>query len=85
MAEIEKFDVLGDYRIWFQFTDGLKKVIDFKPYIKGDPITRPLADLNYFNKAQLYERGAGLYWPNGYDFDPTYLRDHAKGETMARV
>ena len=74
MAEIEKVNVLEDYRIYFRFTDGLEKTIDFKPYIKDDPITKPLAAPDYFRQVKIYERGAGIYWPNGYDFDPTYLR-----------
>lgn len=85
MAEIEKFEILKDYRIHLQFTDGLEKVVDLKPYIEDNPITKPLADVNYFRQAQLYERGAGIYWPNGYDFDPTYLRDYVEGEVIIRV
>lgn len=85
MAEIEKFEVLEDYRIRFQFTDGLVKVVDFKPYIKDNLITKPLRDPDYFKKVQLYERGAGIYWPNGYDFDPTYLKDYVNGEVLAKA
>lgn len=77
MATIEQFEVLSTYHIWFRFADGVEKVVDFWPYIKKDnPISGPLTDEAYFRQVKLYERGAGIYWPNGYDFDPTYLRDH---------
>ena len=85
MAEIEKVDVLENYRIYFRFIDGLEKTIDFKPYIKDNPITKPLAELDYFRQVKIYERGAGIYWPNGYDFDPTYLRDYVDGEVLDRI
>ena len=82
MAEIEKFEILKNYHIRFRFADGLEKVIDFKPYIKDNPITKPLDDFDYFKKVQLYERGAGIYWPNGYDFDPAYLKYFVEGEVI---
>ena len=85
MTKIEKFEILDNYRIAFRFTDGLEKTIDFEPYIKENPLTKPLADLNYFKQVHLYEQGSGIYWPNGYDFDPTYLRDYVEGEILAKA
>ena len=83
MAEIEKFEVLTNYRIYFRFADGLEKIVDFKPYINDNPMTKPLADLNYFRQVQLYERGSGIFWPNGYDFDPVFLKNYVDGEVLA--
>jgi len=85
MTTIEKFDVLENYHIYFRFTDGLEKIIDFGPYIKDNSITKPLAALDYFSQVRLYERGSGIYWPNGYDFDPTYLRDYVPGVALEQV
>lgn len=85
MATIESFDVKENYKILFRFSDGLEKMIDFKPYINDTPLTKPLADFEYFKQVHLYERGSGIYWPNGYDFDPTYLRDYVEGEVLAKA
>ena len=85
MARIETFEVLDQYRILFRFSTGLEKIVDFKPYIKDNPITKPLSDHNYFRQVRLYERGSGIYWPNGYDFDPIYLRDHVPGEVVSKA
>ena len=85
MIEIENFEVLENYRIRFRFTDGLEKLIDFKTYIKYTLLTKPLADFIYFKQVHLYELGSGIYWPNGYDFDPTYLRDYVEGEILAKA
>ena len=85
MAEIENLYILENYRIHFRFTDGLEKVVDFKPFITNNSLTKPLADYGYFQKVRLYEQGRGIYWPNGYDFDPTYLRDYVEGEVSAKA
>lgn len=82
MAKIEAFEVLDQYRIYFRFSTGLEKIVDFEPYIKDNPVIKPLADYDYFRQVQLYESGSGIYWPNGYDFDPTYLRDYVDGEIL---
>lgn len=80
MVKIENFEVLENYLIRFRFADGLEKTIDFKPYINDNLLTKPLSDVGYFKQVNVYERGSGIYWPNGYDFDPTYLRNYVKGE-----
>ena len=85
MNQIQDFKVLEDKLIRLQFNDGSKKVIDFKPYIKDNPLTSPLKDPNYFRKVQLYENGRGLYWPNGYDFCPDYLHDFVEGGILAKA
>ena len=85
MATIEAFEVLDQYHIYFRFSTGLEKIVDFKPYIKDNPITKPLADYTCFRQVQLYEYGSGIYWPNGYDFDPTYLRDYVDGEILTKA
>ncbi|WP_373515862.1 DUF2442 domain-containing protein [Persicitalea sp.] len=75
LAHILDIKVLDDYEIKFEFNDGVCKIIDFKPFIKNDSLTKPLADMDYFEKVKLYDRGRGIYWDNGYDFCPDYLRE----------
>lgn len=74
MIKIKKLEVLNDKQIFFQFTDGIEKVIDFKPFIGEDVLTKPLNAEDYFKKVKIYEDGRGIYWPNEYDFCPDFLR-----------
>ena len=74
LVKIKKIQILENYQIYFLFDDGTEKIIDFKPYIKNDPLTSMLADVNFFNQVKVYENGRGIYWPNDYDFCPDTLR-----------
>ena len=56
-----------------EFADGLRKVIDIRPFIRKG-ISSALNDELYFQKVML-EDGGGIAWPNGYDFCPNFLRD----------
>lgn len=85
MARIEYLEVLDNYLIRFQFVDGLEKTVDFKPYIKEDSLTKPLSDFNYFKQVSIYQYGSGIYWPNGYDFDPSYLRNYVAAASLEQV
>lgn len=62
-----------NYLLEIQFSDGLRKVIDIKPFI-GKGISAALKDDAYFRTVTL-EDGGGIAWPNGYDFCPNFLRD----------
>lgn len=75
LAHISKIEVFDDHRIMFNFDDSTTKIIDFKPFIGDDPLTKPLSDINFFRKVKLYDRGRGIYWENGFDFCPDYLHD----------
>ena len=56
-----------------EFADGLRKVIDIRPFI-GKGISAALEDEVYFREVSL-EDGGGIAWPNGFDFCPNFLRD----------
>ena len=60
----------GDFLIEVEFNDGIKKVIDFKQFLKG-PIFEPLKDENYFKK--FFIEGWTIAWPNGADVAPETL------------
>ncbi len=64
---------LENYLLQIEFEDGLRKVIDIRPFI-GKGISAALKDEAYFRQVGL-EDGGGIAWPNGYDFCPTFLRD----------
>lgn len=75
LAHISAIEVLDNFRIKFEFNDGVSKIIDFTSFISDAALTKPLADLDYFKKVKMYDRGRGIYWDNGYDFCPDYLRE----------
>jgi len=74
MVKIKNIQILDNYLIHFVFDDGAEKTINFKPFIKDDPLTSKLSDYDFFKQVKVYENGRGIYWPNEYDFCPDTLR-----------
>jgi len=68
-----KAELRENYKIYIEFNDGLKGIIDFKNKIMTDhrEIIRELIDTDKF-KAIKIERHT-LCWENGVDFAPEYL------------
>ena len=64
---------LENYLLEIEFDDGLRKVIDIRPFL-GKGISATLRHESYFRQVAL-EDGGGITWPNGYDFYPNFLRD----------
>jgi hypothetical protein len=73
MERVISVKPLENYMLEIEFRDGLRKVIDIRPFI-GEGISAALQDEAYFHKVTL-EDGGGIAWPNGYDFCPNFLRD----------
>ena len=61
---------IDGFKIEFHFSDGKKKVIDFKDELKGE-IFEPLKDPGYFKKFRLND--FTIEWENGADFSPEFL------------
>lgn len=76
MITILNFKILDSHKIQLEFSDGSQKVIAFSPFIKADNLSAPLAEPDYFKKAELYENGRGIFWPNEYDFCPDFLHQY---------
>ncbi len=85
MIKITELQVLEHHRILLQFSDGVKKEIDFSPYIGTDALTKPLQNDEYFAQVKIYENGRGIFWPNGYDVCPDYLRYYQDLEHLELV
>jgi hypothetical protein len=64
---------LSNYLLDLTFSDGLHKIVDLQPYI-GPGLSGALREISYFQLVRV-ESGGGIYWPNGYDFCPNFLRD----------
>lgn len=81
MIRITELTILEDQKIHLSFSDDTQKTIDLSPFIKEDKLSKPLSDPVYFRQVKLYENGRGIYWPNGYDFCPDFLRNYtSEGE-----
>jgi len=75
-----KAELRENYKIYIEFNDGLKGIIDFKDKLMTDhrEIIRDLLDKDKF-KAIKVERHT-LCWENGVDFAPEYLYEQIKME-----
>lgn len=76
MVGIKKIKVLSKKLIYFKFSNGSEKTIDFAVFIGKDKLSQPLNDSSYFKKVQLYDNGRGLFWPNGFDFCTDFLLEY---------
>lgn len=52
------------------------------PFIKSG-VSKELKDSEYFKKVKVEE--GYITWPNGYDFCPEFLYDHAQKNNMMSV
>lgn len=68
---------LQNYVIWVRFNDGSEGEIDLAAELDG-PIFEPLKDLDYFAQLRVDPDIHTVVWPNGADFAPEFLHDHAR-------
>ena len=73
MNRVIKVRPIQRYMLELSFADGFQKIVDLSPYIV-DGLSVALAEEDYFRQVTI-ESGGGIYWPNGYDFCPNFLRD----------
>jgi hypothetical protein len=71
-------ELRGDYKVYVEFNDGLKGIIDFQHKFTTDhrDIIKELMDKDKFSAIKI-ERHT-LCWDNGVDFAPEYLHDQLK-------
>ncbi len=68
---------LGDYKVYLEFNDGRKGVVDLSDELYGDEMT-PLRDRNRFSQVYLDKGLATLAWLDGQDFAPEFLYERLK-------
>ena len=61
-----------DYRIWFNFADGVEGEIDLEGELWGD-VFEPLKDKALFAAFSFDRELETIVWPNGADFAPEFL------------
>jgi len=73
MIWIRIVSVLEQFHICLEFSDGVQKVVDLDPLLRG-PIFEPLrADPDLFRTVQVDDELGTIVWANGADMDPDVL------------
>jgi hypothetical protein len=70
LIKIVRAKYIEDYKIEFQFNNGIIKIIDLSSEIYGE-VFEPLRDVEYFKNFSL--NPFTIEWENGADFAPEHL------------
>lgn len=83
MKKIVALKVLGEYRVWLRFDDGVEGEVDFsrKPHTG---VYAPWQDYEYFRGARIGEYGE-LRWDDQLDFGPDSLWLQVTGKTVTEL
>ena len=68
---------LGDYKVWLEFNDGRKGVVDLADELYGDEHS-PLRDREQVRDFYLDYGLASIAWLDGVDFAPEFLYEKLK-------
>jgi hypothetical protein len=68
---------LGDYKVWLEFNDGRKGVVDLADELHGEEL-EALRDRDLFARFYLDYGLASIAWLEGQDFPPEFLYDRLK-------
>jgi Protein of unknown function (DUF2442) len=63
---------LGDYKVWLEFNDGRKGIVDLADELHGETL-EPLRDRSRFAQFYLDHGLASIAWLSGQDFAPEFL------------
>lgn len=63
--------------VWLRFRDGTSGEIDLAGALRG-PVFEPLRDPVIFRQFQIHPDFHTLFWPNGADFAPEFLRENVR-------
>ena len=68
---------LGDYKVWLEFNDGRKGVVDLSDELHGEERS-PLRNRELFSSFYLDYGLASIAWLDGADFAPEFLYEKLK-------
>ena len=68
---------LGDYKVWLEFNDGRKGVVDLSDELHGEERS-PLRNRELFSTFYLDYGLASIAWLDGADFAPEFLYEKLK-------
>lgn len=84
LVRIKSVEVLKDFWVRLEFTDGTERDIDLEPYLHG-PIFEPIRnDPNVFRSVKVDKRMGTIVWDNGADIDPDVLYHGLKPAWMEK-
>jgi hypothetical protein len=63
---------MGDYKVWLEFNDGRKGVVDLADELHGESL-EPLRDRSHFSQFYLDYGLSSIAWLSGQDFAPEFL------------
>lgn len=73
LVRIRSVEVLNDFWVRLEFTDGSQKEINLEPFLHG-PIFEPIRnDPLVFRSVKIDKRAGAIVWDNGADIDPDVL------------
>jgi hypothetical protein len=73
LIRIKSVEVLHDFNVRLDFTDGTSKVIDLRPYLHGHIFELLRNDPAAFRTVHIDEGSGTIVWDNGADIDPDVL------------
>jgi len=68
---------MGDYKVWLEFNDGRKGVVDLADELHGETL-EPLRDRSHFSQFYLDYGLSSIAWLSGQDFAPEFLYEKLK-------
>ncbi len=73
LVRVKSVEVLNDFSVRLEFTDGTQRDIDLAPYLHG-PIFEPIRNNPLvFRAVKVDNRMGTIVWDNGADIDPDVL------------
>jgi hypothetical protein len=73
LPRIKTVSVLVDRKVQLQFTDGVQREVDLRPYLRGPVFEAILKDDSVFRTVRVDAQLGTLTWDNGADMDPDVL------------
>ena len=73
MLRIRAVQILEEFTVRLELTDGTTRTVDLEPYLHG-PVFEPLrSDQTLFRQVRVDKELGTIVWPNGADIDPDVL------------
>lgn len=82
MHFVKEVTYISDYMLLLTFNDEITKIVDLKPYLKGN-IFEPLKNKDYFKTVKVNSDIDTIVWENGADISPDFL--YEIGETVSET
>lgn len=73
---------LREFKVYLEFDDGTKGVIDLEDKAKRGGVFEPLHDTRYFRQLRLDKELGTICWPNGADLAPEFLYQRLKAAPL---